>query len=104
MQVVTTCRAEIRLAEPEWFRVRVHRPTATVTGVVEVRWMSAQWSSDHPRPTLALVGQRVRLDGHAGGVRVAQHVVSWRADGRYIVGQLPDAVVERLEALGMVIH
>ncbi|MEU0092908.1 hypothetical protein [Kribbella sp. NPDC006257] len=103
MKVDVAHRAEILLSEAEWFKLQTHWPP-NPAGIVQVRRMTASWTSDLPRPVVILVGMRVRQDGHPGGRRVTHTVSSWRADGRRVVAQFPDAVVDQLEAHGMVLR
>lgn len=102
MKVVTTCRAEVQLSEVEWFVVNTHWPAET--GRLQVRRMTAQWTSEHRAPVLTLVGMIVRQDGRPGGRRGTHTARSWRPEGRRVVGQFPDEVVDQLEAHGMALH
>ncbi|GAA0627714.1 hypothetical protein HPO96_37235 [Kribbella sandramycini] len=99
MELTTWHRTEVRLAESDRFIVRKSHD-----GLMQVRSMTAHWSSMNARPRLDLDGVRVRRDGTPDTTRPDSiMLLTWEPAAGPMVRQLPALVRTVLEAVGMVL-
>lgn len=99
MELITRHRTEVRLDEDEWFVVR-----HPADGMMQVRRMTAGWSSTNARPRLDLDGVHVRRDGSPEITRpMSALLLTWEPAAAPTVRQLPPLIRTVLEAVGMVL-
>lgn len=96
MDVRTTHRTEVTLTTAEWFRADLR----TGYGELQVRRITALWSSDRVAPVLTLDGVRV-VRGKVSAEAESQMLWAWRDDDREFVLQIPSPIRQVLEAIGM---
>lgn len=98
MKVRTSHRTEVELSEAEWFRASLR----TGSGEMQVRRITAQWSSDQPLPVLTFAGVRVLRSGVSEDAE-QQMLWAWRQEDRDTVRQIPAPVHVVLEAIGIML-
>lgn len=98
MEVSTSHRTEVKLTPAEWFRADMR----TGYGAMQVRHITAQWSSQRPAPALSLIGVEITRD-QITEVSASQMLWAWTTGDEGVIAQIPPTVRMVMEAIGMVL-